>query len=253
MGYFTTFDSNCTIPQQDVSFVSAPYIRGTLDIVWTCATVLLICTWSVLHLNIPISSTPSTSSQKYVRITRRTLTKATWMLFNLLAPEWPLAKALSDRLAVKSLDKDFEELSKQDEVPWSASHTYFANMGGFVIKFPAQDNHLPDANCTAANKIHSSQPASSAAPSAQKGEEVPESSPRDITQEEFRKIQPSKPEDMQLQNVHRPHHTSTIHLVTQNELERYRRLLRYEANPQAWIIPRLKIRRTLTQCSGLVN
>ncbi|KAK1250007.1 hypothetical protein MKX08_010010 [Trichoderma sp. CBMAI-0020] len=132
------FNSNCTIPRGVVSFVAAPYIRGTLDVVWGCCSILLICTWSILHMNLPLQSTlhPNSRKQKYRRASLRLLTKAKWMLLNVLAPEWPLGKAWSDSMSVKLVTDRFEKLKEEDKVPWSTTHSYFANMGGFGIKFP---------------------------------------------------------------------------------------------------------------------
>lgn len=131
-----TFNSNRTIPRGVVPFVAAPYIRGTLDIVWGCFSILLICTWSILHMNLPLQSTlnPNSRKQKYRRASVRLLTKAEWMLLNVLAPEWPLGKAWSDSMSGKLVKDGFENLKKEDQVPWSTTHTYFANMGGFGIK-----------------------------------------------------------------------------------------------------------------------
>lgn len=131
-----TFNSNCTIPRGVVPFVAAPYIRRTLDIVWGCFSILLICTWSILRMNLPLQSTlnPNSRKQKYRRASVRLLTKAEWMLLNVLAPEWPLGKAWSDSMSVKLVKDGFENLKKEDQVPWSTTHTYFANMGGFGIK-----------------------------------------------------------------------------------------------------------------------
>ncbi|UKZ63440.1 uncharacterized protein TrAtP1_004670 [Trichoderma atroviride] len=131
------FNSNCTIPRGVVPFVAAPYIRGTLDIIWGCCSILLICTWSILHMNLPLQSTlsPNSRKQKYRRASLRLLTKAKWMLLNILAPEWPLGKAWSDSMSVKLVKDRFEKLRKEDKVPWSTTHIYFANMGGFGIKF----------------------------------------------------------------------------------------------------------------------
>src|ERR1700761_2485781 len=123
-----TLDSNCTIPPERVAFVGAPNIRGTLDILWSCASVLLICTWSILHLNVPPQSTlaPGNKAQVFLRAVKRTRTKLAWMLLNILAPEWPLGKAWSDRRSVKLLRRSFEQWSAKDGVPWSDTHTYFA-------------------------------------------------------------------------------------------------------------------------------
>ncbi|KAK8083840.1 hypothetical protein PG996_002621 [Apiospora saccharicola] len=140
------FSTNCTLPSSGVAFVAAPHIRGTLSIVWSCVLVLVACTWSVLHLNVPPQSTiePGNWTQKFRRTAARTWTKVKWMLFTLLAPEYALGKAFSDFHLVRCLKPQFEELSRSDGVPWSAAHTHFANMGGFVIKFAPRVNTTSD-------------------------------------------------------------------------------------------------------------
>src|SRR5436305_7890877 len=52
----TIFHPNCSIPSQPVNLVLAPGVRGTFDILWTCVFTLLVCTWTVQHLNIPEQS-----------------------------------------------------------------------------------------------------------------------------------------------------------------------------------------------------
>ncbi|TLD16238.1 uncharacterized protein PgNI_00562 [Pyricularia grisea] len=130
------FSSNCTAPPDVVAFVRSPNIRGTFDIIWSCLLVLIICTWSVLHLNVPAQSTvkPGTWA-KYKRDIWRTGTKIMWMFITLIAPEYILGKAWSEYRSVKCLAKRFEVQSEIDDVPWTAMHTHFANMGGFTIKF----------------------------------------------------------------------------------------------------------------------
>lgn len=54
---------------------------------------------------------------------------------NVLAPEWALGKAWSDYRSVSMLAKRFERFSGDEGVPWSRTHTHFANMGGFAIRF----------------------------------------------------------------------------------------------------------------------
>ena len=165
------FQSDCGIPPDGVTFVSSSYIRGTLDIVWSCASILILCTWSILHLNVPPQSSPGPGRhmQKLRRDIARLGTKALWMLINIIAPEFAFAKAWSDRIAAKRVTTRVEGYAKRDGVPWGVSHTYFANMGGFAIKFspqqdePAQDSTPDDANATV---ISASNPPDSNSPLA---------------------------------------------------------------------------------------
>lgn len=135
MAVFSTYSSNCTLPPNGASFVDSSDLRGTLDIIWSCASILLICTWSIMHQNLPVQSTPCNKKQAFTRELQRSLTKIQWMLFNLLAPEMLISQAISDRLSVKVHREMFQWWSERDGVEWTSTHSYFANMGGFVISF----------------------------------------------------------------------------------------------------------------------
>ncbi|CZR50406.1 uncharacterized protein PAC_00278 [Phialocephala subalpina] len=139
----TAFHTNCTLPISAPYFVSAPNVRGTLDIVWNCLSVLLLCTWSILHLNVPVESYSTGTCQKYVRGMKRFGKKIKWMMFSLLAPEWLLGKALGDLMSASLLEKKFREFAYSDDVPWMKSHVFLANMGGFAIQFGALDQGVP--------------------------------------------------------------------------------------------------------------
>ncbi|KAK4112448.1 hypothetical protein N656DRAFT_798240 [Canariomyces notabilis] len=39
----------CTFPDDDAGVVAGPDMRGTLDIVWSCLAVVILCIWVVLH------------------------------------------------------------------------------------------------------------------------------------------------------------------------------------------------------------
>lgn len=151
MTIFETFKSNCTLPPQGVNFVSSPGVRGTLDIVWTSISILLLCTYSILHQNIPIQSSPrqKVSGQffqpKKWRFFFRFLHKAGWVVLNLVAPELPFAKAWCDFRSARDIHKSLEKAAEGDHVEWSLKHTHVANMGGFMIKF----------NIPASNEIES--------------------------------------------------------------------------------------------------
>ncbi|OQD91633.1 hypothetical protein PENSOL_c051G08202 [Penicillium solitum] len=136
------FHTNCTYPPETAGFVSSPNTQGTLDIVWSCLSVIGLCTWSMLHLNVPIQSTPSTKRQKYLRTLWRFSSKLKWMMINIIAPEWAFGSACSDVSSVRMLKARFADIQERDGVPWSDSHIHYANMGGFPIQFV-------DSNATA--------------------------------------------------------------------------------------------------------
>ena len=140
MGLFTKL--NCTVPDHGAAFLSAPAVRSTLDITWNCVAVLIICTWSILHLNLPPQTPIDSSSTLAVlkRALHRAWTKIKWMLITLVAPELVLGKAVNDTVSTKILAKQFDKFARADKVPWTRKHTYFANMGGFGIKFNSKSS-----------------------------------------------------------------------------------------------------------------
>ena len=52
---FHSFQPNCTTPPDYANFTFNPQIRGTMTIIWGALAVLLLCTWSVQHLCVPIN------------------------------------------------------------------------------------------------------------------------------------------------------------------------------------------------------
>jgi hypothetical protein len=56
------------------------------------------------------------------------------MLITVLAPEILLAKNVGDLAAVKLDLEKLQDWAAQDGVPWTRTHSLFANMGGFVIR-----------------------------------------------------------------------------------------------------------------------
>ncbi|KAH8897712.1 hypothetical protein GQ53DRAFT_884500 [Thozetella sp. PMI_491] len=131
------FNVQCSLPPDVTTFVSSPDARGTLDIVWSCLGIMLICTWSILHPNVPFQTIPRRKKHKYTRAIFRIRKKLIWMLFNILAPEWSLGKAWADYQAVRTVEAEFDALKDetQDDVEWTRTHTYLANMGGITILF----------------------------------------------------------------------------------------------------------------------
>lgn len=131
----STFNLNCTLPPAHTTFVRSPNARGTLDILWSCLAVVVLCTWSVQHLNIPPQIRPANWKQKCVRAIDHTWTKFKWMVFNMLAPEAPFAQAVNGIICGQRLKEPFDRWKKEDNVEWTLAHTELANMGGFVIAF----------------------------------------------------------------------------------------------------------------------
>lgn len=136
-----TFRPNCTIPEAPGVFVNASNVRTTMEIIWSCIGIIILSTWSILHPNIPPDFREQAKwqlcLQKVYSIARKTL----WMIVMFVAPE-----ALTSLYAHKMFSANhnhafLENLAAKQQVPWSRTHTLFADMGGFAIYFPGEPFH----------------------------------------------------------------------------------------------------------------
>ncbi|KAL4898143.1 hypothetical protein BDV59DRAFT_197093 [Aspergillus ambiguus] len=130
------FYPNCTLPSPVPTFVAAPNVRGTLDIVWSCLSIIILCAWSILHLNVPPQVTPRTKRQYVRRQIFFALRKLKWAIITLLAPELIIGYAGADLWSVRDCLPELARLADEDGISWTAVHTLYANMGGFIVRFP---------------------------------------------------------------------------------------------------------------------
>ena len=70
------------------------------------------------------------------------------MLSTVIWPEIVLALALNDRQSARVHLQRFEELANQDGVNWSVAHSFLANMGGFIVRFPGNIEEAPSSRST---------------------------------------------------------------------------------------------------------
>jgi hypothetical protein len=130
------FQPNCTFPTSTPSgFVQSPLIRSTTDIIWTCMTVLLLSTWSTLHLNVPPDLRPTTKLQEFRKELYLFGRKLGWMAIMLAFPEYFVGIATTNLFAAWVNNAHLEAMAKNDGVPWSLTHTVLANIGGIAIQF----------------------------------------------------------------------------------------------------------------------
>lgn len=108
-----------------------------MSIVWSCLTVIILCTWSILHLNVPLQFNSKTWQQKLGRSLYLASRKAAWMLFTILVPELTMGKALGDLVDARASMKEIKAQADEDGVDWTVTHSLFADMGGFAVRFPA--------------------------------------------------------------------------------------------------------------------
>jgi hypothetical protein len=146
-----SFQPNCTLPATGGAFIQSPNVRSTTEIIWSCLSITILCTWSVLHLNVPPDVIP-VSKWQWVRcqlfLFRR---KVFGFFFMLFLPEYMIGALVLERWNVSLNSPRLKELAAKDGVPWSWTHTYFVNMGGVALRFADDDGvaagkPFPDVN-----------------------------------------------------------------------------------------------------------
>ena len=132
-------------------WIPQPSGRGTLDILESCLATIILCTWSVLFLNVPAEIEGPWDVFR---------AKARWMLFTIFFPEVLTAVAAEQWRSASQGVEDFTRLGKEWQVlldsvssprelpqiqnnlmrlrrsPWTMRHAFFADMGGFHLKCP---------------------------------------------------------------------------------------------------------------------
>lgn len=80
-----------------VNWVSSLGGRSTFDILWSCLAVVVVCTYKVVHLNVPARAETEANWRTVISL-KRYFRKLKWMSFMALAPELLLSMALQDWL-----------------------------------------------------------------------------------------------------------------------------------------------------------
>ncbi|KAL6818796.1 hypothetical protein GGI42DRAFT_310727 [Trichoderma sp. SZMC 28013] len=175
---YTVFETNCSAPVTQPNYVSSPNTRGTLEILFSCLFTIFACTWTLQHPNVPqqrVEDDPDLEEEEYrgprdfvallcakwrkvkgrfVKWRKPKQGNTSWrsgafyrstlrMLSTILAPELIIAVASEERrrarITLLEMKKHFES-KEEDKVAWSLTHSYYANMGGFVIRLRGQPN-----------------------------------------------------------------------------------------------------------------
>ena len=115
--------SNFTTPM--LGWVSQPDTRGTLDIVWSCASTIFVCAWVMLHLNVPAQK-----DSQIVRFTR----KVKWFIVTLVQPEMILMFAFGQWSSARRSCREMKEIGLAG---WTLTHAFYAESGGFMLRATA--------------------------------------------------------------------------------------------------------------------
>ncbi|KAK7024604.1 hypothetical protein VNI00_016165 [Paramarasmius palmivorus] len=98
--------------------------RTTTGILWSCLSVIFICTWVAIHPNIP---TVQDKQGKPWHPAALLYQKVELMVVALLAPEFMILWAMRQRKQAKKIQERFKEHE------WGMSHGFFVIMGGFAL------------------------------------------------------------------------------------------------------------------------
>ena len=115
-------------------WISQPNGRGTLDILWSCIATILLCSWSILCLNIPEPEGGRWGFLKY---------KLRWQLFAIFFPEVVTSMAAEQW---ESANQSVERFKRLGYPQWTMRHAFFADMGGIVLQSPDMPPFPVDSN-----------------------------------------------------------------------------------------------------------
>ncbi|OJD30410.1 vegetative incompatibility protein 3a [Diplodia corticola] len=129
------FKPDCTLPPPNTRFVSSPTVRGTLDILWSCLSIFVLCTWSIYHPNLPVQACPKNWKQRLRKQSHLFYRKIRFFVVMLFMPEAIIAfAAIELHSAVITLKK-----ARTENKDWTLADSFLLDMGGFAICFPEDD------------------------------------------------------------------------------------------------------------------
>ncbi|KAM0446035.1 hypothetical protein ACHAO4_009480 [Trichoderma viride] len=137
MEKFHHFNPHCTLPDAvPVGFVNAPNIRTTMQIIWSCFSVILLCTWSILRPNVPpeLKPEPKRKRQKVYKMLFLLFRKVYWAVVMLIAPEFLTTFTTKKMFGTKENVAVLKALAGS-QIEWGLQQTILADMGGIVIDF----------------------------------------------------------------------------------------------------------------------
>jgi hypothetical protein len=120
--------SNLSIHNEStVGWVAGPDNRGTMSLLLSALTTILLCTWTVLHLDVPRNDKERTMTSTFRR-------KATWMTIAAVAPEIVVSLAVGQFFIARQIRKAMPPRGGGSE--WSLTQAFFLHMGGLMYTTP---------------------------------------------------------------------------------------------------------------------
>lgn len=128
-----------------VGWVSSTCQRSTFDVLWSCLSVVLVCTYKVIHLNLP-ACMEAKASWEEVLFWKKWLRKLKWMAFMALSPELLLAMALGDFLWSRQNERRFARTLAKHQSPLCLN-----KLGPNTIDDLIQDEEVTSAETSKTN------------------------------------------------------------------------------------------------------
>ena len=123
----SAFDDTFDPSRLTHGWVNSPNTRGTFEVLWTCFVTIFVCTFTVLHLNVPAAD------DHHWQILLR---KVKWMTYSIVIPELVTACAFAQYVSARKSVKAMKLLETGQE--WTMRHAFYWNMGGAWI-FPRDE------------------------------------------------------------------------------------------------------------------
>ena len=102
-------------------WTAEPNTRGTIDIIWSSVSTMILCAWTSLCLNVP---------PREWRPWRQVWQKTLLACLCVLGPEFIFQLALGQWASAR---RSVEAFRRSGYSTWTLSHAFFADMGGFVL------------------------------------------------------------------------------------------------------------------------
>ena len=137
-----TFETTCSLPTSSVRYVSSPDARGTLEILWSSLFTIFACTWTIQHPNIPEQRDNRSPRGGDLHWRFGSIYESvTLAIYTIIAPEIVILVAIVELTLARENSRKLKQEFKQDGVLWTMSHSFFANMGGYIIRTSRMEDH----------------------------------------------------------------------------------------------------------------
>jgi hypothetical protein len=130
---YNEFKPDCPLPPSGTNYVAGPNVRSSLAILWNCLSVILLRTWNIQHLNIPVRREKAEAfvkkhkkKQERYRIWLRKVywwildqaNPVKWTIITVLAPEILVGKAFCEWRSSRDISEQ-----DQDRQKWQVLHS----------------------------------------------------------------------------------------------------------------------------------